>query len=62
MASSNFKISIIKIDPMYAELWFSFLPLSSKIVETPYHRLVSYTVCVNHFLEEYLFINLANVS
>ena len=64
MASSNFNISIIKIDPMYAELWFSFLPLSSKMVETPNHRLVSYTtvVCVNHSLEEALPIIPANVS
>ena len=49
---------------MYAELWFSFLPLSSKMVETPNHRLVSYTtvVCVNHSLEEALPIIPANVS
>ena len=30
------------------------------MVETPSHRLVSYTLCVNHFLEDALLINLVN--
>ena len=30
------------------------------MVETPSHRLVSYTLRVNHFLEDALLINLVN--
>ena len=37
--------------PSFGSLLF---PLSFKMVETSNHRLVSYTVCVNHFLEEAL--------
>ena len=32
------------------------------MIETPNHRLVSYTVCVDHFLEAALLISLVSVS
>ena len=44
----------------YHLIWFEYDILEQKMVDTPNHRLVSYSV--NHFLEEALLINMVIVS